>query len=57
MLVIAALVGISRAYLGVHFVIDVVAGAVLGAALGAGIGLAARALVRQMQHRDAVAHA
>jgi undecaprenyl-diphosphatase len=57
MLVIAGLVGISRAYLGVHFVIDVVAGALLGAALGAGIGLAARALIRQMQHRDAVAHA
>ncbi|MGH2967167.1 MAG: phosphatase PAP2 family protein [Solirubrobacterales bacterium] len=57
MLVIAGLVGISRVYLGVHFVIDVVAGALLGAALGAGIGLAARALIRQMQHRDAVAHA
>lgn len=57
MLVIAGLVGISRAYLGVHFVIDVVAGALLGAALGAGIGLAARALIRRMRLRDAVAPA
>jgi undecaprenyl-diphosphatase len=31
---IAALVAISRIYLGVHFVLDVVAGAVLGAAIG-----------------------
>jgi undecaprenyl-diphosphatase len=57
MLVIAALVGISRAYLGVHFVLDVVAGAALGAALGAGIGLGAKALLRQVRRRDALANA
>jgi undecaprenyl-diphosphatase len=57
MLVIASLVGISRAYLGVHFVLDVVAGAMLGAALGAGIGLVVRALLRQRQSRAALASA
>jgi undecaprenyl-diphosphatase len=45
-LAIAALVGVSRMYLGVHFPIDVLAGAVLGSAIGLGTGLAARAAIR-----------
>jgi membrane-associated phospholipid phosphatase len=42
-LILAALVAISRVYLGVHFWVDVLAGAALGAAIGAGLALAARA--------------
>jgi undecaprenyl-diphosphatase len=42
-LVLAALVAISRVYLGVHFWVDVFAGAALGAAIGAGLALAVRA--------------
>ena len=43
-LALAALVALSRVYLGVHFVFDVVAGAVLGSLIGVGIALAARRL-------------
>jgi undecaprenyl-diphosphatase len=39
---VAALVGISRLELGVHYVTDVAAGAVLGAAVGLAAGLALR---------------
>jgi undecaprenyl-diphosphatase len=41
-LAIAALVGVSRTELGVHYVTDVAAGSVLGAAIGLAIGLALR---------------
>ena len=41
-LVIAALVAVSRVYLRVHFGFDVLVGAVVGAAVGAGVGLVAR---------------
>jgi undecaprenyl-diphosphatase len=34
---LAALVGLSRIYLGVHFTLDVVAGAILGLAIGLGL--------------------
>ena len=41
-LAIAALVGVSRIELGVHYVSDVAAGAALGAVIGLAIGLALR---------------
>lgn len=39
---LAALIGFSRVYLGVHFWLDVLAGAALGMAIGALIAVAAR---------------
>ena len=42
---LAALIAFSRVYLGVHFWLDVLAGAVLGSAIGALIALAARRLL------------
>lgn len=39
-LAVAALIAFSRVYLGVHFWLDVLAGAALGAVIGAGIALA-----------------
>jgi undecaprenyl-diphosphatase len=44
-LLLAALVGFSRIYLGVHYTLDVVAGAVLGAAIGYVIARAAQRLL------------
>jgi undecaprenyl-diphosphatase len=41
-LAVAAAVGVSRVYLGVHYAADVLAGAVLGAAIGALLVFAAR---------------
>ncbi len=46
-LALAALVGLSRVYLGVHFTLDVLA----GAALGLGVGLTAVWLGRRVLHR------
>ena len=57
LLAIAGLVGLSRAYLGVHFVIDVLAGALVGTAVGLLVGLCARAFVRQLRRRRAEAAA
>jgi undecaprenyl-diphosphatase len=42
LLLLAALVAVSRVYLGVHFPLDVVAGALLGVPFGLGFGLLAR---------------
>jgi undecaprenyl-diphosphatase len=42
--VLAALICLSRVYLGVHFVSDVVVGALLGAAIGASVALLSRRL-------------
>jgi undecaprenyl-diphosphatase len=44
---LAALVGISRVYLGVHYALDVVAGAALGTALGLAVAWSIRRLVRR----------
>jgi undecaprenyl-diphosphatase len=45
MLGLAALIAFSRTYLGVHFWLDVLAGAALGSAIGALIALAVRRLL------------
>ena len=49
---VAATIAFSRVYLGVHFWIDVLAGAALGIAIGAGIAVLAR---RAFAARQAVA--
>jgi membrane-associated phospholipid phosphatase len=49
---LAAVIAFSRVYLGVHFWIDVLAGAALGIAIGAGIAVLAR---RAFAARQAVA--
>ena len=49
---VAAVIAFSRVYLGVHFWIDVLAGAALGIAIGAGIAVLAR---RAFAARQAVA--
>jgi undecaprenyl-diphosphatase len=43
---LAALVGFSRIYLGVHYTIDVVAGACLGTLIGTAVALVARRITR-----------
>jgi undecaprenyl-diphosphatase len=45
----AALVALSRVYLGVHWVGDVLAGAVLGAAVGLAVGVAGRLSLRRRE--------
>ncbi|MEA2179929.1 MAG: undecaprenyl-diphosphatase [Solirubrobacteraceae bacterium] len=45
-LAVAALIAFSRVYLGVHFWLDVLAGAVLGIAIGTCIALGTRRLLR-----------
>jgi undecaprenyl-diphosphatase len=49
--VLAALVGFSRLYVGVHFPLDVLAGAVLGAAVATTLLLLARSLRRSRSPR------
>ena len=43
---LAATVGVARVYLGVHYSLDVLAGAVLGSLIGLGVALLARAALR-----------
>jgi undecaprenyl-diphosphatase len=57
LLILAGVVGLSRAYLGVHFWVDVAAGALLGTLVGLVAGFAARALLRALQARRAEARA
>ena len=45
--IIAALVGYSRIYVGVHYPTDVLAGACLGVTLGLGVGAGSRSLGRR----------
>jgi membrane-associated phospholipid phosphatase len=48
LLVLAALVALSRVYLGVHFVTDIVVGSALGVLIGLAGGWAARAGMRRV---------
>jgi membrane-associated phospholipid phosphatase len=50
---LAAVVGFSRVYLGVHWGLDVLAGATLGTGIGIGCALLARRLVRLRAERVA----
>jgi undecaprenyl-diphosphatase len=45
-LAVAFVVGFARVYLGVHYTLDVLAGAALGTLIGLGIALVARSFVR-----------
>jgi undecaprenyl-diphosphatase len=55
LLAVAAVVGFSRVYLGVHWGLDVLAGAALGTAIGVACALLARRLVRLRAVRAAKA--
>jgi len=48
---LAALVALSRVYLGVHFWLDIVAGAALGLAIGLGAAWASRRIVCRLRAR------
>lgn len=54
-LAVAAAVGLSRIYLGVHYALDVVAGAALGTLIGAAVALAVRRLLRSRRAAAAAA--
>jgi undecaprenyl-diphosphatase len=54
---VAAMVGLSRAYLGVHFPVDVMAGALVGTGVGLATGLAARAALREYRRRRSAGRA
>jgi membrane-associated phospholipid phosphatase len=51
---LAALVGMSRIYLGVHFALDVVAGAILGLSIGLGIVWAVKKTRERLAPRTGV---
>jgi membrane-associated phospholipid phosphatase len=51
-LALAAIVAISRVYLGMHYLRDVLAGALLGSAIGAGIVLAGRRALSEPSSLD-----
>jgi undecaprenyl-diphosphatase len=52
LLAVAGLVGLSRVYLGVHYGLDVVAGAVLGAAIGLTCAWAVRSFLWRRPRRS-----
>lgn len=51
LLVLAAVVAVSRVYLGVHYVLDVAAGALLGVAIGIAAAWAVKAVARSPRLR------
>ena len=57
LLALAALVALSRVYLGVHYVLDVVAGTILGVAVGIVVARVVRSIAPERRDLDTAARA